>query len=224
MWISALIFHQKHVLFSPNCRFSTSRIKPQRGRLKVWNESVVAGLVNTCQAALQGSAASAAATQILRVGKKKISWQKNISIKNSSMICGECGKCGALVLTDAGCGAWIMNYLIFTLLLLPPPAKRVTHMKDQWRLWSITLICASDICRLCLSVRHWRLVDHGVLKHSDGQIYGHRQGARGRPGKNSPWRKQKNGNILIRRLQPRPLLLKDIDWVWKFLLHVCRLW
>lgn len=70
----------------------------------MWNESVVAGLVNTCQATLQGSAASAAATQILR-GGKKISWQKNISIKNSSMICGECGKCGALVLTDAGCGA-----------------------------------------------------------------------------------------------------------------------
>lgn len=149
------------------------------------------------------------------------------------MICGECGKCGALVLTGAGCGAWIMNYLIFTLLLLLLPAKRVSHMKDQWWLWSITLICASDICCLCLTVRHWRLARHGVLKYSDGQIYGHRQGARGwpwSPGKNSPWRKQKNGNILIRRLQPRPLRLKAIDWVWKFLLHVwervlfCRLW
>lgn len=88
----------------------------------------------------------------------------------------------------SGCGAWIMNYLIFT-LLLPPPAKRLSHMKDQWRLWSITLICASDICRLCLTVRHRRLAHHGVLKHSDGQIYGHRQGARGwprSPGKKLP--------------------------------------
>lgn len=134
------------------------------------------------------------------------------------MICGECGKCGALVSTDAGCGAWIMNYLIFTLLLLLllPPAKRVSHMKDQWWLWSITLICASDICCLCLTVRRWRLARHGVLKYGDGQIYGHRQGARGwpwSPGKNSHRRKQKNGNILVLWLQPRPLLLKAIDWV-----------
>lgn len=66
--------------------------------------------------------------------------------------CLQSGQTGALVWTGAACGEnWIMKHMFFfffpfPLLLL----LRVTHMKDQRLLWSITLICARAAYAVCV--------------------------------------------------------------------------
>lgn len=139
-----------------------------------------------------------------------------------------CCECGALAWTDVRYRAWIVNYPS------PPPMlpnKRVTHIKDQRWLWSIILICASDICCLCSTSmqlesglsRSRRYAKHNMPTHTRLSwrvlkcltIKWRR--------KNVTLRKQKNHNSLISpRANAALTSPSESHWLghWKFLLHV----